>query len=116
MSSRARSLDRSERVQRAMLVWPEDVDRYWTWREDASSAPLSFFQLLTPEKGGDWDFLIDDVIRPRIEAVDGVGRLDLWGMSDETLRIWFDRRKLEEHRREIQQLEIPAEERLETEQ
>ncbi|MHC5063493.1 MAG: efflux RND transporter permease subunit [Planctomycetota bacterium] len=87
-----------DRVQRAMLVWPEEIDRYWTWREDASSAPLSFFQLLTPEKGGDWDFLIDEVIRPRIEAVDGVGRLDLWGMRDDTLRIWFDRRKLEEHR------------------
>ncbi len=87
-----------DRVQRAMLVWPDEVDRYWTWREDASSAPLSFFQLLTPQRGGDWDYLIDEVIRPRIEAVDGVGRLDLWGMSDETLRIWFDRRKLEEHR------------------
>lgn len=87
-----------DRIQRAMLVWPDDVDYYWSWREDASSAPLSFFQLLTPHRDREWDFLIDEIIRPRLEAVDGIGRVDLWGMLDETLRIWFDREKLEEHR------------------
>lgn len=87
-----------DRAQRAMLQWPDDVDRYITWREDASAAPLAFFQILTPRRDSEWDYLLDQVVRPRIEAVDGVGQLDIWGLLDDTVRIWFDRDKLIEHR------------------
>lgn len=87
-----------DRAQRARLQWPDDVDRYFTWREDASSAPLAFFQMLTPERNPDWDFLVDKVVKPKLEAVDGVGRIDVWGLLDETIRIWFDRDKLKAHR------------------
>src|SRR5690606_28952912 len=79
-----------DRTQRARLQWPADVDRYFTWREDPSSAPLAFFQVQTPERGADWDHMLDRIVRPRLEAVDGVGRVEMWGLQDETLRIWFD--------------------------
>jgi HAE1 family hydrophobic/amphiphilic exporter-1 len=39
-----------DRAQRARLVWPREVDRYYTWREDGSSMPLAFFQILTPRR------------------------------------------------------------------
>jgi HAE1 family hydrophobic/amphiphilic exporter-1 len=81
-------------IQRAMPQWPEGVDRYFLWKEDGSSAPLAFLQLLTPERSPSWDHLIDQVVRPRLEAVDGVGRVDVWGLRDETIKIWFDRDKL----------------------
>ena len=87
-----------DRVQRARLEWPDDIDRYFSWREDPSSAPLAFFQVQTPNRDPSWDALIDEVVRPRLEAVDGVGRIEVWGLVDETLRILFDRDKLEEHR------------------
>ena len=93
-----------DRVQRARLEWPSDIDRYFTWREDASSMPLAFFQMLTPERNPDWDFLIDKVVQPRVEAVDGVGRVDVWGLLDETIRIWFDRELLVSHRADFYQL------------
>lgn len=93
-----------DRVQRARLQWPSDVDRYFTWREDASSVPLAFFQMLTPERSADWDVLIDKVVQPRAEAVDGVGRVEIWGLLDETIRIWFDREKLVSHRADFYQL------------
>jgi HAE1 family hydrophobic/amphiphilic exporter-1 len=87
-----------DRAQRARLEWPSEVDQYFTWREDMSSAPLAFCQIRTPERDPDWDFKIDEVVRPRLEAVDGVGRVEIWGLIDETLRILFDRDKLVEHR------------------
>ncbi|MEM7201736.1 MAG: efflux RND transporter permease subunit [Planctomycetota bacterium] len=87
-----------DRAQRAKLRWPEDANRYFTWREDASSAPLAFFQMLTPARSPEWDLLIDKVIQPRLERVEGVGRLEFWGMLDETVRIWFDHDKLVAHR------------------
>ena len=93
-----------DRVQRARLRWPSDVDRFFTWREDASSVPLAFFQILTPEYDSSWDFRIDKVVKPRTEAVDGVGRVEIWGLLDETIRIWFDREKLVAHRADFYQL------------
>ncbi|MBK8978253.1 MAG: efflux RND transporter permease subunit [Planctomycetes bacterium] len=87
-----------DRVQRAQLQWPAEVDRYFTWREDPNSAPLAFFQIQTPGRDATWDNKLDQVVRVRLEAVDGVGRVEFWGLLDETLRIWFDRDKLVEHR------------------
>jgi HAE1 family hydrophobic/amphiphilic exporter-1 len=87
-----------DRAQRARLEWPAEVDQYFTWREDMSAAPLAFCQIRTPERDPEWDFRIDEVVRPRLEAVDGVGRVEIWGLVDETLRILFDRDKLVEHR------------------
>ncbi len=104
MDSALAAAEIRDRAQRARLSWPEGVDRYVTWREDASAIPLAFFQMLTPERSPDWDFLIDRVVRPRLEAVDGVGRVDVWGLLDETIRIWFDRDKLVAHRIDYGQL------------
>lgn len=87
-----------DRAARARLEWPDEVDRYFSWREDASSVPLAFFQMLTPARNPDWDFLIDKVVKPRLEAIDGVGRVDVWGLLQETIRIWFDREKMVAHR------------------
>lgn len=84
-----------DRIQRVKPQWPPGVDRYFLWKEDGSSAPLAFVQLLTPASDSQWDHLVDEAIRPRLEAVNGVGRVDVWGMRDETIKIWFDRDKLE---------------------
>lgn len=93
-----------DRIQRAMLRWPEGVDRYFTWKEDGSSAPLAFVQFLTPSRDSLWDHLMDQVVRPRLEAVDGVGRVDVWGLRDESIRIWFDRDRLLAHRVDLRDL------------
>ena len=83
-----------DRIQRVLPKWPAGVDRYFLWKEDGSSAPLAFVQLLTPARNAHWDHLVDQVVRPRLEAVGGVGRVDVWGLRDETIKIWFDRDKL----------------------
>lgn len=83
-----------DRIQRVMPQWPPGVDRYFLWKEDGSSAPLAFLQLLTPARDSNWDHIVDETIRPRLEAVSGVGRVDVWGLRDESIKIWFDRDKL----------------------
>ncbi len=87
-----------DRLQRAKRSWPEGTDRYYTWREDATEVPLAFFQMLTPERNRDWDHKIVKIVQPRLEAVEGVGRVDIWGHLEETIRVWFDREKLIAHR------------------
>jgi HAE1 family hydrophobic/amphiphilic exporter-1 len=93
-----------DRLQRARLRWPTGVDRYFTWREDASSVPLAFFQMLTPSRSAEWDFLMEKVVQPRLEAVDGVGRVEFWGLLQESVRIWFDRDKLVAQRIDYREL------------
>ena len=87
-----------DRIQRAMLEWPDGVDRYFTWREDGSSPPLHYFQILTPEFNGEWQQKVENIVTPRLEAVDGVGRVDIFGLHTESIRIWFDKDKLYAHR------------------
>ena len=86
-----------DRAQRAMLKWPAGVDRYFTWKEDGGSAPLAFLQFLTPSQGPEWNHKLDQIVRTRLESVDGVGRIDLWGLMDESIRIWFDHDKIDAH-------------------
>jgi HAE1 family hydrophobic/amphiphilic exporter-1 len=93
-----------DRLQRAKQSWPEGVDRYFTWREDATAMPLAFFQMLTPERNADWDHRIEKVVQPRLEAVEGVGRVEVWGHLEESIRIWFDREKLIAHRVDYREL------------
>jgi len=93
-----------DRLQRARQSWPEGVDRYFTWREDASEVPLAFFQMLTPERNPDWDHRIEKIVQPRLEAVEGVGRVEIWGHLEESIRIWFDREKLIAHRVDYREL------------
>ena len=93
-----------DRVQRARLQWPSDVDRYWTYSEGGSSIPLAMFQVLTPERSTEWDAKLDEIVKPRLEAIDGVGRVDMWGLMDDSIRIWFDRDLLTAHRLEFREL------------
>ena len=87
-----------DRLHRAKRSWPRGSDRYWTWREDASDVPLAFFQMLTPERNADWDHKVEKIVQPRLEAVEGVGRVEVWGHLEQSIRIWFDREKLIAHR------------------
>lgn len=87
-----------DRLQRARIDWPEGVDQYFTWREDGSAPPLHYFQILTPAYDAVWQDRVENVITTRLESVDGVGRVDIFGLQSESVRIWFERDKLIAHR------------------
>ena len=83
-----------DRMQRAMLEMPEGVDRYYTYSMGGGSTPLQMLQVLTPDQGAEWQNKVENIVIPRIEAVDGVGRVDFWGLRQESVRIWFDQDKV----------------------
>ena len=87
-----------DRIQRARTQWPPECDRWWTWRESADSIPLMFFSLTLPDRSQETYDLIDRKVVPTLEALDGVGQVSIFGMVDETIRIFFDREKLRSHR------------------
>ncbi len=104
MDPRLAAAEVRDRVQRARLEWPDDVDRFFTWKEDGGSAPLAFLNILTPERNAEWNYLLEDVVRARLETVEGVGNVDVWGVRDETLKIWLDRDVLDAARVDLRDL------------
>ncbi|MDP6424941.1 MAG: efflux RND transporter permease subunit, partial [Planctomycetota bacterium] len=83
-----------DRLQRARTQWPAHVDRWFSWRETSDSIPLMFFAFALPDHSQRWFEMIDKEVKPKLEALDGVGQVSVWGMVDESVRILFDRDKL----------------------
>ncbi len=93
-----------DRIQRTRPSWPEEVDRWWSWRESSDTIPLMFFAIGLPGNDQRWHDLVDNVIRPKLEAIEGVGEVLLFGRIGQSIRIFFDRQKLRQHRLSLFQI------------
>ncbi len=79
-----------DRIERARPKLPSTVREIGIWSWSNSDMPVMFFAMLHPGDSPRTDFLIDTVIKRRLEAVDGIGRLGLWGVLDDSVRIELD--------------------------
>lgn len=79
-----------DRVERARPLLPTNVDEISMWSEDASQMPLAMFGLLHKGDGERTDFLIDKIVKPRLEATRGVANLEMWGGGADSMRILLD--------------------------
>ena len=79
-----------DRLERARPQLPDTVDKIELWSEDADQFPIAFFGLLNPGDSERTDFLIETIIRPRLEAVPGISKIDVFGMLDDSVRILLD--------------------------
>ncbi len=83
-----------DRVERARPLLPSSVEEIGIWAWNQSELPVMFFALLHPGDSKETDFLVDEVIRRRLEAVDGVGRVEVWGVLDDSVRILLEEDKV----------------------
>jgi HAE1 family hydrophobic/amphiphilic exporter-1 len=72
-----------DRIERARPKLPTTVREIGIWSWSQSDMPVMFFAMLHPGDSRETDFLIDTVVKRRLEAVDGIGRLELWGVLDD---------------------------------
>ncbi len=79
-----------DRVERARPLLPTNVGEISMWSEDASQMPLAMFGLLHRGDGERTDFLIDRIVKPRLEATRGVANLEVWGGGADSIRILLD--------------------------
>lgn len=89
-----------DRMDRAKPQWPEGVDDYFLWRESAAAMPVyvAAVSLAVDEDKVDIDQLFEDVIRRRLEAVDGVARVDIWGVLTKRVEIGLDPDRVDMHK------------------
>lgn len=80
-----------DRIQRARLLFPEDVDRVYIRKEDASGIPVAVIGLAyDPSVTDSYNLIKREVLQP-LERVDGVANVRVDGMEEKEVLIEVDR-------------------------
>ncbi len=88
-----------DRLEKARPDWIEGVDRYFLWRHSGSDMPVYICALSmdVDEEKVDVDYLFENVVKKRLAAVEGVARVDVWGLLDKQVEIGIDPDKVDSH-------------------
>lgn len=84
-----------DRLQRARLSFPDDVDRFFIGKEDPSGIPVAFVGVSIPADIADSYNLIQDRIITPLSRIDGVARVSSDGLQEKEIMIDIDRAKAE---------------------
>lgn len=79
-----------DRIERARPLMPDDIDRIWVWASDDGDMPIMWFAIRARERGANVTALIDNEVQKQLEGVDGVSRVSIWGLLDESIRVLLD--------------------------
>ena len=83
-----------DRIERARPLLPSTAENPSMWTESSSTLPISFFGILVRGEESERDYLMEKVIVPRLEAVPGIGKVDMWGVLQDSVRILLDEEKV----------------------
>ncbi len=83
-----------DRIERALPDLPADVERYWVFKFNPSDQPILWTGLTFPDDVEDPAGLLERVIQPRIERIQGVASIESWGVDERRLFIDYDREKM----------------------
>jgi HAE1 family hydrophobic/amphiphilic exporter-1 len=86
------------KVDLAKRKLPTDIDPPIIDKLDVNAIPILWLSMkgnLSLQKLG---ILADEVLRPQLESIKGVGTINLDGYAKREIRIWLDGKKLEAHR------------------
>jgi HAE1 family hydrophobic/amphiphilic exporter-1 len=93
-----------DRVQRARLHFPEDVDRVFIRKHDASGIPVCVIGLAIDPSITDRYNLVKREVLQELERIDGVANVVADGLEEKEIIIELDRKKAEGHGLNIYQL------------
>ncbi|MBI5365153.1 MAG: efflux RND transporter permease subunit [Planctomycetes bacterium] len=79
-----------DRIERARPKLPDTVQDVGIFSWSESDLPIMFFALKHPGDSPRTDFLVENVIQRHLESVDGVGKVDVWGLLEDSMRILLD--------------------------
>ena len=88
--------DVRDRVARAQRNLPEDAEPPTVSKADADSDPIVFLNIKSTEKSLlELTELADNVFKERLQTIDGVSEVRIWGSKRYSMRIWMDPVKLQ---------------------
>ena len=83
-----------DRLERAWPTLPETAQPAGMWTESASSLPISFFGITVRGDPSRRDYILEKVVKPRLEAISGIGKIDIFGVLQDSVRILLDEDKV----------------------
>ena len=83
-----------DRLERARTQLPDTVERMVVWSWDNDQMPLTWMAILHDNDSDRTDYLVDSVVKRRLESIDGVSQVEFWGMLDDSIRILLDEEKV----------------------
>jgi HAE1 family hydrophobic/amphiphilic exporter-1 len=83
-----------DRLERARMQLPESVERIVVWSWDNDKMPLMWLAILHESDSDRTDYLVEEVVKRRLEAIDGVSQAEFFGMLDDSVRILLDEEKV----------------------
>lgn len=86
-----------DRLDRARASWPDSADQYFIWRQRSSDLPvyIASIGIETTREDVDLDWIFDRMVIERIERVQGVARVDGWGLVDRWVEVQLDRDRVD---------------------
>ncbi|MEZ6016837.1 MAG: efflux RND transporter permease subunit [Planctomycetota bacterium] len=90
-----------DRIERARPELPETVERINVWANDDGEPPIMWFAIVAKDQADDVDYLLEKHVQKRLEAVDGVSRVNIFGLLDDSIRILLDEDKVMAARMDI---------------
>jgi len=89
--------DLRDRMDRVMLELPDDVERVWVRRWDEDDIPIMFLVAKFDGAFGDLWYPADNILRPALQRIEGVGNVDIFGMQGNDVMIELDRDRVTSH-------------------
>jgi HAE1 family hydrophobic/amphiphilic exporter-1 len=82
-----------DRVERARIQLPNDVEQIFIRKDDASGIPISFIGLaIDPAVVDPYNLIQDEVVLP-LQRIDGVASIDIHGADEKQILIELDRER-----------------------
>ncbi len=86
-----------DRIERTLPELPDSVRDYGVYRYDPSDEPVLWVGVSLPGEAEDAYRLMTEVVQRRLERIDGVGKIEVWGADERLVYVDFDRDALFAH-------------------
>ncbi len=89
--------DVRDKVSSALKNLPKDLEPPIVERVDINAAPIMALALAGPMEKRDLTALAKDVVKQRLQALNGVGGVDIIGGQEREFHVWIDPQRLESY-------------------
>ncbi len=83
-----------DRVERARLEMPEDVDRIMIRKFGPDNSSIMNIAISIPEDAEDPYYLVEHYVKTPLERIDGVASVDIYGADEKIIQILLDDQKV----------------------
>ena len=86
-----------DRLDRVRPLLPEDVERIFIWRWQSTDRPVLEFSMAWEKSKDELYDLINKIVVPKIQRIDGVASIEIEGMSERQVMIELDLERMRAH-------------------